>query len=243
MEPVTGLSRRALFALGIFLILGVVASTVATARSGDRKPGCIDATYDCATFQAGEPVVLGVLSPRDDVDRAVRLVAELWGQDLGARPLRVLAWNDRCTPEGGASGARELATDSPDEPPVLAVVAETCWAAITPAAQILSDSGITLVSMTGTPVPREAGRPRFHLAVGPLPAVPLQSFEAIYAQRYGPPDPRAVAAAYTADAILRTARSLVGRTADGALLVPRTPLRDGLIQAGFVRVGWGRSGS
>jgi hypothetical protein len=237
VEPVTGLSRRALVALGIILILGVVASTVATAQSGDPKPGCIDVTYDCATFRAGEPVVLGVLSPRDDVDRAVRLVAELWGRDLGGRPLRVLAWNDRCTSEGGARGARELATDSPEEPPVLAVVAETCRAAITPAAQILSDSGITLVSMSGTPLPRAVGRPRYYLALGPRPAVPLQSFEAVYAQRYGPPDRRAVAAAYTADAILRTARSWARRTADGALLVPRTPLRDGLLEAGFGRVG------
>jgi hypothetical protein len=236
VEPVTGLSRRALVALGIVLVLGVVASTVATALSADPDPGCIDAAYDCATFRAGEPVVLGVLSNRDDVDRAVRLVAELWGHDLGGRPLRVLAWDDRCTPEGGSRGARELATDSPDEPPVLAVVGATCRAAITPAAQILSDSGVTLVSISGTPVPRAAGRPRYYLGLGPRPAVPLQSFEAVYAQRYGPPDPRAVASAYTTDWILRTARSLFRRTADGAVVVPRTQLRDGLIEAGFVRI-------
>jgi hypothetical protein len=236
VESVTGLSRRALIAVGLAVVLGVVASTVATFVSARGRPGCGDVEFGCATFLRSEPVVLGVLSPREDVRRAVRLVADLWGR-VRSRPVRVLAWNDRCTPAGGAAGARELATDAPDEPPVVAVVAETCGGAITPAAQILGDSGVTLLSMSGTPVPPGAGRPAFYLAPGPVPPVPLQTFGAAFAQRHGPPQAAATAAAYTADAVLRTAARLARPGPDGSLLVPRTGLRDRLLGSGFVQVG------
>jgi hypothetical protein len=236
VEPVTGLSRRALVILGAAVALGMVASTVATFDSARGQPGCPDVEYGCARFERSEAVLIGVLSPHRDVRRAVGLVARLRGNRFEGRPLRVLAWNDRCTPEGGAEGARQLATDSPDEPPVIAVVGETCARAITPAAQILSDSGVTLASVSASELPPTAGRPRFYLGLGPVPAAPLQAFEAAYAQRYGPPSAQATRAAFAADAIVAASESLARPGVDGALLVPRTPLRDALLGAGFVRI-------
>jgi hypothetical protein len=236
VEPVTGLSRRALLLLGVALALGVVASTVATSVSARGEADCPDIDYGCARFEPSEAVLIGVLSSRGDVHRAVRLVAELRGNGFAGRSLRVAAWNDRCTPEGAAEGARQLATDSPDEPPVIAVVGDTCGRAITPAAQILSDSGITLVSLSATRLPATAGRPRYYLGLGPAPIAPLQTLEAAFAQRYGPPSPPAARAALAADALLSTSEALARPSADGTLLVPRTPLRDALLASGFVRV-------
>jgi hypothetical protein len=235
VESVTGLSRRSLLILAGAILLGVVASTVATVVSAQGKPGCSDAEYGCARFEAGEPVVIGVLSPRPEVRRAVRLVADLRGRRFAGRGLRVLAWNDRCTPRGGAAGARELATDSPDEPPVVASLGATCSTAMTPAAQILSDSGVTLASVSPTSLPDSAGDPRFYLWLGPVPTAAVASFEAAYAHRYGPPPPEAPPAAFATDTLLQVAESLARTDADGSLLVPRIPLRDALLEAGFVR--------
>ena len=236
MELVTGLSRRTLLILGVALALGVVASTVATSVSARGRPDCPDIDYGCAQFEPSEAVVIGVLSSRDDVRRAVQLVAELRGNRFAGRSLRVAAWDDRCTPEGGAEGARELATDSPDEPPVVAVVGETCGRAITPAAQILSDSGITLASVSATRLPATAGRPRYYLGLGPAPTARLQTFEAAYTQRYGPPSAQAARAALAADTVVATSESLARQGSEGTLLVPRTPLRDALLVSGFVGV-------
>jgi hypothetical protein len=113
-----------------------------------------------------------------------------------------------------AAGARELATDSPDEPPVVAVVAETCARALTTAVQILSDSGVTLVSGSGFPVglPEGAGHPSFYLVPRPPPR----------------------GAVIAAGAVLGAAESLARTGPDGDLLVPRTQLRDTLLESGFI---------
>ena len=214
MEAVTGLSRRSLILLGLALVIGVVASTVATVVSSSARPGCPDADYRCATFEPGEPVVLGVLASDGETARAVRMAVDLHGGRLAGRPVRILAWKDGCRVSSAAQGARELATDAPDEPPVLAVVAETCPRALTPAAQILSDSGVTLVSAIPVPLPPPAGHPSFYLVPGA--------------------DPRAEVAPAAADAILDVSQSLVRSDPDGALLIPRTPLRDALLERGFV---------
>jgi hypothetical protein len=214
VEAVTGLSRRSLILLGLALVVGVVASTVATVVSSGARSGCPDAEYRCAAFEPGEPVVLGVLASDGDTARAVRMAVELHGGRLAGRPVRILAWKDRCRVSSAAQGARELATDAPDEPPVLAVVAETCPRALTPAAQILSDSGVTLVSAIPVPLPPPAGHPSFDLVPGA--------------------DPRAEVAPTAADAILDVSRSLARTDPDGALLIPRTPLRDALLERGFV---------
>jgi ABC-type branched-subunit amino acid transport system substrate-binding protein len=215
VEAVTGLSRRSLILIGLALVLGVVASTVATLVSSGARPGCPDAEYGCARFEPGEPVVLGVLASEGDAAGAVRMAVELHGGRLAGRPVRILAWNDGCRVPSAAQGARELATDAPDEPPVVAVVAETCPRALVAAAQILSDSGITLVSATPVALPPPAGHPSFYLVPGA--------------------DPRGDVAAVAAGAILDVSESLDRMDPDGALLVPRTALRDALSERGFVR--------
>ncbi|HEX2025121.1 MAG TPA: hypothetical protein VHH92_01865 [Actinomycetota bacterium] len=235
MEPITGLSPRALLFLLAAVVLGVVASTVATTVAGEGQPGCPDDRYGCATFLAGEPVLVGVLTPRDDVVQAVRLAVELRGARLQGRRVRILHWNDSCTPEGGSSGARELATDAPDEPPVIGGVAATCPEAAAPAAQILSDSGIALTLLGEARLPAGTGDPRYALRPGQASPGRLEAWETAYTQQFGPPTRAAVAAAYAADAMLDAAAT-VAEERDGSLLVPRTPLRDRLLAAGFRRL-------
>jgi hypothetical protein len=236
VEPITGLSPRSLTVLLAAVVLGVVVSTVATTVAGEGRAGCPDAAYGCATFLPGEPVVIGILTPREDVERAVRLAVELRGGRLAGRPVRVLAWNDRCTAEGGSRGARELATDAPDEPPVLGALAATCSEAAGPSAQILSDSGITLALVARTDLPSGIGTPRFALLPGAASPGRLEAWKTAYGQRFGPPSPVAVAAAYAAATMLDAAGALALER-EGSLLVPRTPLRDRLAAAGFHRVG------
>jgi hypothetical protein len=214
VDPVTGFSRRALVSLAVAVALGVVASTVVTIVQVSADEDCPDAAYGCATFQSGEPVQIGAMFRTIDGSgpRAVQDAVNERGAQLLGRPVRVVSWPTRCTPAGGAVAARELATDPPDGPPVVAIVGGACVTALAPAAQIVSDSGITLVS------PPEFGsvpaglRARYHLAFP------------------GAGGPGAMAAAVL-DAVAEVAR---GRE-DGALLVPRTPLRDALLARGLVR--------
>lgn len=123
------------------------------------------------------------------------------------RPVRVLTFEVGCSVEEAARAARDIATDPPDGPPFLAAVSATCPAAGIPVAQILDDSGIALVV---------AGEPP------PVPA-PV-GFTLVGAEPPG-----------AASLILEVA----GRLAfldSGAILVPRTPLRDGLVEAGLDRL-------
>lgn len=126
---------------------------------------------------------------------------------LQGRPVIVHELPVGCSVEAAAAAAREIATDPPDAPPFLAAVSATCPAAGIPLAQILDDSGIALV-VAGEPPPVPA-------AVG---------FTLVGAELPG-----------AASLILEVA----GRVAfldSGAILVPRTPLRDGLLEAGLTRL-------
>jgi hypothetical protein len=198
VDPVTGFSRRSLLALGVAVALGVGASTVATLVEASRGD-CPDRAYGCARFEPGEPVRIAVVVSSDGADLSAP--AEVLG-----RPLRVLEFRVGCSVEDAADAARQVATDPPDGPPVLGAVASTCPQAGIPLAQILDDSGISLVAEDPAPPPVPAD----FLLTGPEPAE-------------------------AAAAILEVA-GRVAVESDGTVLVPRTALRDGLLARGLVRV-------
>ena len=198
VDPVTGLSRRSLLFLAVAVALGVVASTVATVIAASSKGACPDEAYGCARFEDGEAVQLAMVVARPgpasmDVPSG-----------LGGRPVEVHEFAVGCSVEDAVTAAREIATDPPDGPPFLAAASATCPRASLPIAQILDDSGISLVVTGEEPeLPRPAG---FALA-GPSPSAALAS-------------------------VLQVAEGLVEQD-DHALLVPRTQLRDGLVEAGL----------
>ncbi|HEV3475468.1 MAG TPA: hypothetical protein VG602_08890 [Actinomycetota bacterium] len=219
MESITGLSRPALIALAVAVVLGVAASTVAGSIASRGQPGCPDLAYRCATFKPGEALVLGVLLPETNGPgvEAIRQVVQRYQGSIRGRPVEVESFGSGCTPEGATNGVRELATDEPDGPPVIAVIGGACPEAAVPAAQILSDSGITLVLPTSVDIPPTAGPTRYALR-----AIPDG-------------EPSSIAA--VADRILRTAGELAIAAQDGEVLIPRTPLRDALARAFGVPVG------
>jgi hypothetical protein len=211
VDPVTGFSRRGVIALGATVAFGIVAATVASFIEERTEAPCPDRRYGCATFHAGEPILIGALFPSTAASGGVEEAVELRGGTLLGRPVEVLAWAAPCTAEGGAEAARELATDPPDGPPVIAVVGATCRAATTPAAQILSDSGITLISTNGTELPSTVGRPRYYLRYS------VRGMDS---------------SLLAAELVFQAAERLAVPGPDGDLLVPRTPLHDALLSAG-----------
>ena len=197
MDPVTGLSRRSLTALAVAVALGVVASTAATVIAAHGDQACPEPTYGCATFERGEPVQLALVasSPGPGFEAPT---------SLRGRPVVLHEFAVGCSVEEAAAAAREIATDRPDGPPFLGAVAVTCREAGIALAQLLGDSGISLVF------------------VGAPPDRPV-------------PTPFALVAsdASAAGAALLGAAARVAVEHDGALLVPRTPLRDGLAEGGL----------
>ena len=203
LDPVTGLSPRTLRLLLAVLVVGVVVSTVATI--GGAEPGCPEARYGCATYREGESVVVGILvtpgMDSDHVEAQVDAAIEARGRHLGGRPLRAFVWRAPCSAEGGAEGARELATDPLDAPPVFAIVALACDRAIRPAAQILADSGLTLVTTTPPP-------PLEHNSWTTVDASDLAASGGLDS---------------VVELLLETADSLA-HPHDGNVLIPRTPI-------------------
>jgi hypothetical protein len=209
VDPITGLSRRTHLALGFIVVLGIAASTVATVIDVRGEPSCPDQRYGCATFEPGESVQIGSLfqeGPAGDegVQAALSTPPEVQG-----RSLRVLSFDGRCSAEAATRAAREFATDPPDGPPVVAVLADACAVAEIPVAQILSDSGITFISV------REPSDPP-----GSAPYYLSGSGRALEE---------------TAQTLVRSVAQ-VAVVDRGDLLIPRTQLRDALVAAGLTPV-------
>jgi hypothetical protein len=200
VDPVTGFSRRSLLALAAAVALGVVASTVATVIETSAA-ACPDPEYGCAAFEPGEPLQIAAVlsSGHGDLGVSASVTASVLG-----RSVRVLTFRVGCSVEEASQAARDIATDPPDGPPFLAAIAATCPQAAVTVAQILDDSGISLVA-TGDPAP---------------PPVPLEF--ALEGLEPGP----------AVTAVLEVAAQ-VALQHEGELLVPRTPLRDGLVAEGL----------
>lgn len=210
VDPVTGLSRRQLIALGALIPLGVMASTVATFVTERVQAACPDDRVECTGLEPGEPVVIGVLVATDaDATQSLREeVADALGSHpmILGHPVSVDFRDVGCSTEEAAEAARELGSDPPDEPPSALVVADACSAAAIPVAQILSDSSVTLVTLHEVPeVPTD---PEYHLSAAGLDDAALL------------------------DRVLEAIERVAVRDGDN-LLIPRRLLRDQLIAEGF----------
>jgi hypothetical protein len=232
VDPVTGLSRRQLFALGLVIPLGVVASTVATFINERVDAPCPDKRYECTSLEAGEPVIIGLLDasdpsagwPVEDVSR------EFEAMEVRGHPVHLEVGRTGCSPQAASEFVRELASDPPDSPPATLVVAGVCDETAIPLAQILSDSGISLVALnTAAPVPTD---PPFHLLA---PELDLQA-DVSGLQGIGLASHlRQLLVGHIAGVLEDTVSAVEGvgiREADH-LLIPRTALRNELISEGF----------
>ena len=233
MDPVTGLSRRQHIAIALLIPFGIVGSTVAT-LVGDRGRGlCPDEAYDCATLEPGEAVVIGLVDAGDPPGAwPLQEVLDQLPRTLGGHPIHVDARSPGCSTEAAAEDVRELASDPPDEPPAVLVLAAGCEAAAVPMAQLLSDSGVTLLMLNEVATIPTA--PRYHLVTRSLElAAPPVGTQALGIASHF----RELVAEHLAAVlreVVRAIEAVMIRDAED-LLVPRTPLRDALIEAGFSR--------
>lgn len=147
-------------------LLGVLV-LVAAACNGDdgTTPEGGEATCPegdtCVEVAAGEPIRLGTLlvitgenaslglDSQHGVELAVDFLDDSFdgtaGQILG-HDIELVNEDDGCSAEGGTAGATALASD----PSIVAVVGTSCSSAGEPAAQILSDAQVPVVSPSNT---------------------------------------------------------------------------------------------
>ncbi len=225
---------------GILVLAGgVTAATLATLDEG-RPPGsCPDQSLGCFELQPGEAVQIGILATASgpgahhgiEAIQAAQLAVEGSPPILGLA-VRLLARDDRCALPAALGSARELASDPPAKPPSVAVVGAVCPGTTSPAAQLLSDVGIPLLSWADEEVAfRDPPRSSF-LRAPRAPAGPaaLSRFERLFRDRYGGP-PRgdqAWPAFWAVRLAVEATRTVAVRGPGDTVLVPRGPLFDTL---------------
>ena len=133
---------------GMFLALLTIIG-LASCQSGPPPFECTDA-IGCVTIGPEEPVEIGVIQALSgevatlgiDQVRGLELaLAEREGQLLG-HPVQLRSEDDLCSREGGTVAAEKLKS----MPQVVAIFGTTCSGAAVPAAKILSEAGLTMIS-------------------------------------------------------------------------------------------------
>ena len=236
----TGRPRPVLWLAAVLLLAaGVAVSTVATLVEGGEHPRCPDDAFGCVeTGGPAGPIRIATLLPLTgahdsagmEARRAVALAVAHRGGFLLGHHIQVVSRDDGCSPDRIAVVARSLALDSPDLPPISAVIGAPCPGVTEPAAQILSDSGIPLVSWSPAEVSFIDPPPErsFYVPIDPPSAD--EAFRQAYEESYGStPESAWAYRAYRATELLLDAMEAVAIPAgEGEVLLPRIQLRDEL---------------
>jgi hypothetical protein len=234
----------AVWLAGIVIVTGAVAvSTIATLTEGPEDANCPDRAFGCV--ETGKDGVIRVATllptsgPQAPMGQEAQAGAELalrrFGLDVLGHPVVLVHRDDRCSPKVSTDLARRLALDTPEQPPFAAVVGAPCPRTTEPAAQILSDSGIPLLSWAPADVSFRdppAGR-SFYVALGPPDESERRRFEPLYRARYGaaPRHPSAFEAFRAVTLILEGLREVAIQGSSRGALIPRTAFRDVLRRA------------
>ncbi len=134
--------------LGVILVAALIAC-----EKKEPKQECTDA-IGCLTLAEDEPlkiVALFVLSggPKsigeDQVRGAALAVEERTGELMG-HPIVLKEMDDLCSKEGGTVAAKQIVFD----PKVVAILGTYCSGAAIPAAKIMSEAGLTMISSGNT---------------------------------------------------------------------------------------------
>ena len=128
-------------------------SAAPSGAGGSAAEVCEADEFDCVQVAEGDPIVIGtalVITGPDaslglDSQYGSQVAVNLRGQVLG-RDVELNNQDDGCTADGGTSAANLLR--SIEE--IVAVIGTSCSSAGVPAAQILSEAGILLVSPSNT---------------------------------------------------------------------------------------------
>ena len=122
----------------------------------DPTAVCDEDEFGCVEVAEGDPIVLGSLlvisgenaSLGQDSQNGAVLAASLRdpANEVAGHPIEWDHQDDLCAAEGGQTGAQALAANEQ----VVAVIGTSCSSAGEPAAQILSESGIVIISPSNT---------------------------------------------------------------------------------------------
>ncbi len=235
MDPVTGLSKRQQIAIGVLIPFAIAGSTIATIVDERGSDRCPDQAYECATIEPGEPVVIGIVdASKSSAESPFSDLRDQSSSSIHGHQVQLHLRRPGCSAEAAAQDVRELASDPPDEPPAVLVIAAACDEAAVPMAQLLSDSGVTLLTLVEVrPVPTS---PAYHLVA---PEIDLEG-QAAGVQPIGIASHLRDLIVEHVAGILEDAVDAIERLAivDGEqMLVPRTPLRDALIGEGYRSAG------
>ena len=121
---------------------------------GSAQETCDADEFGCVEIAEGEPLRLGTLlvisgenaSLGLDSQHGVEIAVDMAGGEIAGHPVEFDHQDDGCAAEGGQTGGQALA--SQDD--IVAVVGTSCSSAGVPAAQILSEAGIVLISSSNT---------------------------------------------------------------------------------------------
>ncbi len=125
----------------------------AASMGEDPTAACADDPFGCVQYGPSDPINLGtalVISGANsslglDSQYGVKVAVALRGQVAG-HDVKETDTDSTCSADGGTSAANQLKAD----PSIVAVVGTSCSSAGVPAAEILSQSGILLVSPSNT---------------------------------------------------------------------------------------------
>ena len=147
-------TRRSVFVISLFTTLALVAAACAgdddeEAATEEFEPGALGAVE----VAPGDPILIGAhqaisgdtASLGTDQVRGIELAIADRGELLG-HEIELQVEDDECAAEGGTTGAQRLVA----EPQLVAVVGTSCSGAAVPAAEILSDEGIAMISSSNT---------------------------------------------------------------------------------------------
>ena len=147
--------------LSLLFALTLVAAACAEDEpaDGDGEAGGAQETCDadefgCVEVAEGDPLTIGTLlvisgenaSLGLDSQHGVEIAVDMRGGEILGHSIQFNHQDDGCSPEGGTTGARALASDAT----VVGVIGTSCSSAGEPAAQILSDAGYTVISPSNT---------------------------------------------------------------------------------------------
>lgn len=146
--------------VSIFATMALVTAACARDSGGGSSGGgggggqeCPDSEFGCVEIGADDPITLGTLlvisganaSLGLDSQYGVEIAVDMRGEVAG-HEVKLENQDDGCTPEGGQTGAQALVSD----PTIAAVIGTSCSSAAVPAAEILSEKGVLLVSPSNT---------------------------------------------------------------------------------------------
>lgn len=135
------------------VLWAVILGFLLTACGGNSGYICND-PLGCVVLESGAPIKIGValtLSGPDspygiDALRGVEIAIADRGDRLLSREIELVRADERCEEQGGLEAATALVSD----PQIVGVIGTTCSSAAVPAAQIISEAGMVLISPAST---------------------------------------------------------------------------------------------